>query len=77
MPWMPSERSDGIHGCLQDAGVDGVKIDAQSGIGPMGDGFGGGPHMVRAPSEMASDCFWWLLVASGGFWWLLVASVGF
>jgi len=41
------ELFHGIHGYLQDAGVDGVKIDAQSGIGPMGDGFGGGPHMVR------------------------------
>ena len=37
----------GIHSYLADAGIDGVKIDAQSGLGPFGKGVGGGPEMVR------------------------------
>lgn len=38
---------NGIHSYLADAGVDGVKIDAQSGLGPFGAGAGGGPEFVR------------------------------
>lgn len=38
---------DGIHSYLADSGVDGVKIDAQSGIGAFGFGNGGGPAVVR------------------------------
>ena len=37
----------GIHTYLAQSGVDGVKIDAQSGMGVFGDGMGGGPAMVR------------------------------
>jgi raffinose synthase len=41
------EMFRGMHGYLAQAGVDGVKIDAQSGLGAMGEGVGGGPSMVR------------------------------
>ena len=37
----------GMHSYLADSGVDGVKIDAQSGLGPFGAGAGGGPDYVR------------------------------
>ena len=37
----------GIHSYLAESGVDGVKIDAQSGLSSFGRGLGGGPHMVR------------------------------
>ena len=37
----------GMHSYLSDAGVDGVKIDAQSGLGVFGDGAGGGAASVR------------------------------
>ena len=35
------------HSYLRRSGVDGVKIDAQSGMGTFGEGMGGGPSMVR------------------------------
>jgi raffinose synthase len=37
----------GIHSYLARSGVDGVKVDAQSGLGPFGKGLGGGPSFVR------------------------------
>ena len=37
----------GIHTYLSDSGVDGVKIDAQSGLAPMGEGGGGGPNIIE------------------------------
>ena len=42
---------DGIHSYLAQAGVDGVKIDGQSGIGPFGRQNGGGPAVVRRHVE--------------------------
>eukprot|EP00303_Exanthemachrysis_gayraliae_P010621 CAMPEP_0206016536 /NCGR_PEP_ID=MMETSP1464-20131121/23019_1 /ASSEMBLY_ACC=CAM_ASM_001124 /TAXON_ID=119497 /ORGANISM="Exanthemachrysis gayraliae, Strain RCC1523" /LENGTH=902 /DNA_ID=CAMNT_0053390355 /DNA_START=8 /DNA_END=2716 /DNA_ORIENTATION=+ len=39
---------DGLHGFLKRSGVDGVKVDAQSGLGPFGAGHGvGAPAYVR------------------------------
>ena len=40
-----------MHQYLAAAGVDGVKVDAQSGLGPMAAGQGGGPSVVRAYTE--------------------------
>ena len=37
-----------MHNYLSDAGIDGVKVDAQSGIGTFGSGFGGGSALTRA-----------------------------
>jgi len=37
-----------MHSYLMDAGVDGVKVDAQSGIGALGSGMGGGSVFSRA-----------------------------
>lgn len=37
-----------MHSYLKDAGVDGVKVDAQSGIGALGSGLGGGSIFARA-----------------------------
>jgi len=37
-----------MHKYLADAGVDGVKVDAQSGIGTFGSGQGGGAALTRA-----------------------------
>ena len=39
---------DGLHGYLDDAGVDGVKVDGQSGLTAFGVGRGGTSQMVRA-----------------------------
>ena len=39
---------DGLHGYLNDAGVDGVKVDGQSGLTAFGVGRGGTSRMVRA-----------------------------
>lgn len=44
---MTRKLYDGIHSYLAKSGVDGVKVDAQSGIGPFGYGHGGGPNVVR------------------------------
>ncbi|CAJ1409057.1 unnamed protein product [Effrenium voratum] len=38
---------DGLHGFLQDAGVDGVKVDGQSILSQVGQGQGGGPAVSR------------------------------
>jgi len=47
---------DGIHAYLARSGVDGVKVDAQSGIGPFGYGHGGGPVVVgRHVQEMEAS----------------------
>ncbi len=37
-----------MHSYLSAAGVDGVKVDAQSGVGAFGRGLGGGPAVVQA-----------------------------
>jgi raffinose synthase len=37
-----------MHSYLMDAGVDGVKVDAQSGLGALGSGLGGGSIFTRA-----------------------------
>ena len=37
-----------MHTYLAEAGIDGVKVDAQSGIGTFGRGFGGGAALTRA-----------------------------
>lgn len=51
----------GMHSYLADATVDGVKIDAQSGLGALGEGVGGGPSFVRqqvhAMEESAAEFF--------------------
>lgn len=44
-----------MHEYLADAGVDGVKVDAQSGIGAFGSGFGGGANFARAVVRAAED----------------------
>jgi hypothetical protein len=36
-----------LHAYLAESGVDGVKVDAQSGLGALAAGIGGGPHVVR------------------------------
>jgi len=36
-----------LHTPLVDAGVDGVKVDVQSGVSSAGDGLGGGPHISK------------------------------
>ena len=46
-PGVELELFEGIHQYLSASGVDGVKVDAQSGIGVFGDGAGGGPATVR------------------------------
>ena len=38
---------DHIHTPLVEAGVDGVKVDVQSGVSAAGDGVGGGPHIAK------------------------------
>jgi raffinose synthase len=40
---------------LADAGIDGVKVDAQSGIGAFGAGNGGGPQFARSVVRAAED----------------------
>lgn len=44
-----------MHEYLADAGVDGVKVDAQSGIGAFGHGFGGGANFARAVVRAVED----------------------
>jgi len=41
----------GLHSYLRESGVDGVKVDAQSGLGSLAAGIGGGPHVVRQYTE--------------------------
>lgn len=52
---VPPEKSfdmyKGIHGYLKDSGVDGVKVDAQAGVGTFGEGVGGGPALVREATQ--------------------------
>ena len=38
---------DGLHGYLQEAGIDGVKVDGQSILSQVGQGQGGGPAVSR------------------------------
>eukprot|EP00898_Chlorokybus_atmophyticus_P002977 jgi/Chlat1/3680/Chrsp24S00277 len=38
---------DDMHTYLSDAGIDGVMVDVQAGVGPMGSGYGGGPSLVK------------------------------
>ena len=45
------EMYRGIHAYLQESGVDGVKVDAQSGLGSLAGGIGGGPKLVRQFTE--------------------------
>ena len=40
-----------LHAPLVAAGVDGVKVDVQSGVSAVGDGVGGGPHIARLYTE--------------------------
>eukprot|EP00569_Conticribra_weissflogii_P009358 CAMPEP_0171367560 /NCGR_PEP_ID=MMETSP0879-20121228/6161_1 /TAXON_ID=67004 /ORGANISM="Thalassiosira weissflogii, Strain CCMP1336" /LENGTH=1092 /DNA_ID=CAMNT_0011875619 /DNA_START=24 /DNA_END=3302 /DNA_ORIENTATION=+ len=40
-----------LHSPLKDAGVDGVKIDVQSGVAAVGGGSGGGPHLADLYTE--------------------------
>lgn len=40
-----------LHKPLVEAGVDGVKVDVQSGVPAVGGGVGGGPHIARLYSE--------------------------
>ena len=42
-----AELYGGLYGALERCGVDGVKADAQSGVGALGGGRGGGPEAAR------------------------------
>ncbi|EED96566.1 glycosyl hydrolase, partial [Thalassiosira pseudonana CCMP1335] len=46
---------DGIHSPLVEAGVDGVKIDVQSGLASVGGGVGGGPYLAKIYTEAMED----------------------
>jgi len=54
---LPSTESDlakfyeHLHAPLVEAGVDGVKVDVQSGVSAVGGGVGGGPHIARLFTE--------------------------
>eukprot|EP00591_Stephanopyxis_turris_P007599 CAMPEP_0195514416 /NCGR_PEP_ID=MMETSP0794_2-20130614/5810_1 /TAXON_ID=515487 /ORGANISM="Stephanopyxis turris, Strain CCMP 815" /LENGTH=837 /DNA_ID=CAMNT_0040642659 /DNA_START=337 /DNA_END=2847 /DNA_ORIENTATION=+ len=40
-----------LHSPLVEAGIDGVKVDVQSGVSALGSGVGGGPHLARIYTE--------------------------
>ena len=44
-----------IHAPLVEAGVDGVKVDVQSGVTAAGSGVGGGPHIARLYTEAMEE----------------------
>jgi len=44
-----------IHAPLVKAGVDGVKVDVQSGVTAAGSGIGGGPHIARLYTEAMEE----------------------
>jgi len=50
-----------LHAPLVEAGIDGVKVDVQSGVSSAGGGVGGGPHLsemyMKAMEASASKCF--------------------
>ncbi len=37
-----------LHSIIREAGIDGVKVDAQAAITMLGAGYGGGPQITRA-----------------------------
>jgi raffinose synthase len=50
-----SQLYERMHKYLADAGVDGVKVDAQSGIGAFGQGYGGGSTFARTVVRAVED----------------------
>ena len=46
---------DQLHTPLLEAGIDGVKVDVQSGVSAAGDGAGGGPHISKLYTDAMED----------------------
>ena len=44
-----------IHTPLIEAGIDGVKVDVQSGVSAAGDGVGGGPHISKLYTDAMEE----------------------
>lgn len=55
-----------LHTPLVEAGVDGVKVDVQSGVSAAGGGVGGGPHVARLYTEAMENSVAERFVAENG-----------